>query len=84
MLHAHASTEQATVSAILALLHKSTGEIVKRRPRCLTKHASALIRIQVSRPICLELYKDVKELGRVMLRVNGVSIAAGLVTKLIK
>ena len=30
------------------------------------------------RPVCLELYKDNKELGRFMLRSNGHTIAAGL------
>lgn len=83
VLHAHATSEQAVVSGLVALLHKSSGEVVKRRPRCLTKHASAIVRIQTTRPVCLELYRDVKELGRIMLRDHGVSIAAGLVTKLL-
>ena len=30
------------------------------------------------RPVCLELYKDNKELGRFMLRSSGHTIAAGL------
>jgi translation elongation factor EF-1alpha len=29
----------------------------------------------------MELYRDIKELGRFMLRVRGITVAAGLVTQ---
>ena len=48
--------------------------------RCLTKNTSAVIELDVDRPICIELYKDFKDLGRFMLRSGGATIAAGLVT----
>ena len=35
--------------------------------------------IEFEKPICLELYKDNKELGRFMLREGGHTIAAGLI-----
>ncbi|KAL0276959.1 UNVERIFIED_CONTAM: hypothetical protein PYX00_004408 [Menopon gallinae] len=82
VLHTQSLAEQATVSKMVALLNKSTGEIVKKRPRSLLKNSNAIIEIETSRPICLELYREVKELGRFMLRVEGISIAAGLVTKI--
>ena len=46
--------------------------------RCLTKNSSAVIELEFERPVCLELYKDNKELGRFMLRSSGHTIAAGL------
>ena len=49
--------------------------------RCLTKNSNAVIEIELSRPICIELYKDYKDLGRFMLRYSGSTIAAGLVTE---
>ena len=49
--------------------------------RCLTKNSSAIIQLEVSRPICVELYQENKELGRFMIRARGNSIAAGVVTK---
>ena len=66
---------------LVAQLNKSTGAVVKQKPRCLSGNSIALVEIKTSRPICLELYSNIKELGRVMLRVGGVTIAAGLVTK---
>ncbi|XP_052124286.1 protein HBS1 [Frankliniella occidentalis] len=84
VMHHQSLVEQAVVSKLVAQLHKSTGAIIKQKPRCLTGNTIALVELEVSRPICLELYGDIKELGRVMLRVGGVTIAAGLVTKIIK
>ena len=49
--------------------------------RCLTKNCSAVIEIELSRPVCVELYQDCKELGRFMLRYGGNTIAAGLIIK---
>lgn len=52
---------------------------MKKNPRCLVKNTAAIVTIETSRPICLELYKDVREFGRFMLRDSGVTIAAGLI-----
>ena len=37
--------------------------------------------IEIARPVCVELYKDAKELGRFMLRVGGSTVAAGMITE---
>lgn len=80
LIHHQSLVESANIVKLKALLSKSTGELVKKNPRCLGKNSVAVVNIKVCRPICIERYKDVKELGRVMLRVAGVTIAAGLVT----
>jgi len=49
--------------------------------RCLVKNTSAVVEIEVDRPVCLELYASCKDLGRFMLRSCGSTIAAGLVTE---
>lgn len=83
VLHHQSLVEPAVISKIIAQLHKSTGEIVKKHPRCLGNNSSASVEISTSRPIALELYCDCKELGRIMLRTGGVTIAAGLITRII-
>ena len=45
------------------------------------KNSSAVIELQLDRPVCIELYKDYKALGRFMLRYAGSTIAAGLITE---
>lgn len=81
VMHQQSLVEPAVIKKLIAQLHKSSGEIIKNKPRCLPKNSSAIVEIQTQRPICMELYRDVKQLGRVMLRVGGSTIAAGLVTK---
>ncbi|XP_049960912.1 protein HBS1 isoform X1 [Schistocerca serialis cubense] len=82
ILHHQSLLEPAVITKLVAQLHKSTGEVIKRHPRCLVRNSNALVQLETSRPICMELYKDIKELGRFMLRVGGVTVAAGLVTQI--
>ncbi|KAK0073614.1 hypothetical protein PV325_009487, partial [Microctonus aethiopoides] len=82
VLHVQSLVQPAVITKLVKQLHRSTGEVIKHKPRCLLKNSSAIIEITTQRPICLELYKDIKQLGRVMLRVSGTTIAAGLVTKI--
>ena len=83
ILHHQSLVEPAVVRKLISQLNRSTGEVVKKHPRFLSNNTSAIVEIQVSRPIALELYSDCKELGRFMLRVGGVTIAAGLITKIV-
>lgn len=81
VLHLHCITEQAIITKLISQVNKNTGEVIKKKPRCLLKNNSAVVIIETSKPICIELYREMKELGRFMLRVGGVTIAAGLITK---
>lgn len=80
LLHHHSLVEPATITKLKAQLHKGTGEVIKKNPRVLGNNSCALVQLTFQRPIAIEKYADLKEMGRVMLRVGGVTIAAGLVT----
>lgn len=80
IIHHQVLAEPATVSKLKAQLHKSTGEVLKKNPRCLGNNTCAIVEIMTTNRICVEKYADLKELGRVMLRVEGVTIAAGFIT----
>lgn len=84
LLHHQSLIEAATIVKLKAQLHKQTGEVIKKNPRCLGNNTCALVEIETCKPICIERYADCKELGRVMLRIGGVTVAAGLVTKILK
>ncbi|XP_060565439.1 HBS1-like protein isoform X3 [Ruditapes philippinarum] len=84
IFHYQTMSEPAIVKKLVSQLNKSTGEVVKNKPKCLTKNSSAVIELEYERPVCLELYKDNKELGRFMLRSSGHTIAAGLVEGVLK
>nr|XP_057912691.1 HBS1-like protein isoform X2 [Doryrhamphus excisus] len=82
LLHYGTVSEPATITKLISVLHKSSGEVLKKKPKCLGKGMNAIVEIQTQRPIALELYKDYKELGRFMLRYVGSTIAAGVVTEI--
>uniref|UniRef100_A0A182JYR2 Tr-type G domain-containing protein n=1 Tax=Anopheles christyi TaxID=43041 RepID=A0A182JYR2_9DIPT len=84
LLHHQSLIEPATIRKLKAQLHKGTGEVIKKNPRCLGNNSCAQVEIEFQRPIGMERYADFKDLGRIMLRVEGVTIAAGLVTEIVK
>ncbi|XP_053680134.1 protein HBS1 [Anopheles nili] len=84
LLHHQSLIEPATIRKLKAQLHKGTGEVLKKNPRCLGNNSCALVEIEFQRPVGMEKYADFKDLGRIMLRVEGVTIAAGLVTEIVK
>ena len=83
VLHYGSCQAQAVIKKLVAQIDKSTGEVVKNKPRVLLKNCNAVVEIGVDSAICLELYSNIKELGRFMLRSGGKTIAAGLVTEIL-
>ena len=71
ILHYGCVSEQATIKRLVSLLNKSTGEVVKSKPRCLTGNQSAVVEVTVTRPVPLELYRTSRELGRYRILVIG-------------
>ena len=83
ILHYGSVQVSASVKKIVGLLDKSTGEVAQnvKKPRFLTKGNHAVIEITTEVPVCLDLFSNVKELGRFMLRTGGKTIAAGMVSE---
>ncbi|KAJ1893332.1 hypothetical protein LPJ66_005823 [Kickxella alabastrina] len=82
LMHIQSLNVPAVIHKIIETFDQRTGEVVKKRPRHIRKGATARVEIRTETPVCLELFKDSKDLGRVMLRKNGETIAAGIVTAL--
>jgi translation elongation factor EF-1alpha len=66
---------------LLEVIDKATGDVVKRNPRHLTSNSTASIEVTLQRPVCLDTFKESKELGRFMLRKGGKTVAAGIITE---
>eukprot|EP00800_Vazella_pourtalesii_P023366 TRINITY_DN943_c0_g2_i1.p1 TRINITY_DN943_c0_g2~~TRINITY_DN943_c0_g2_i1.p1 ORF type:complete len:470 (+),score=128.99 TRINITY_DN943_c0_g2_i1:607-2016(+) len=71
--------EPATVSNLLTLVHKSSGEVIKERPKALAKNSSGVVEIEPMRPICVEKFEECNQLGRLALRSNGKTVAVGII-----
>ena len=83
VFHHQSLTEPGTICKLDALLDRTTGEVIKKKPRVLTKNVAALVEIKVDRPVCVELFRDVKGLGRFTLRNESMTVAAGIVTEIL-
>eukprot|EP00775_Hariotina_reticulata_P011038 gene11038-11193_t len=79
-VHAHTAREAGVVSALLGLCDSRTGRAGQRKPRCLLSGQTALIEVTPVRPLPLEVFSDVKALGRIALREGGRTVAVGIVT----
>ena len=84
LVHAHTGKGAGEVAQLLAVLDGKTGEVKKRNPRCLTRKASALVRVRLGEPMCLERFADFRALGRVVVREGGQTLAVGIVTELLR
>jgi len=82
-LHVHVGKEEAAITALVALLDSKTGEVKKSKPRCLLKGQSGVVEVELARPLCMEAYADMRPLGRVTLRDGGVTMAVGIVQRLL-
>ncbi|MFH4974713.1 hypothetical protein AB6A40_001422 [Gnathostoma spinigerum] len=82
-LYAHSLCEPCTVLKLRAALHKQTGQVLKLKPRCLSRNTSGIVEIETERVICLEQYSRCKALGRITLRAGGQTLAAGLIEETI-
>ncbi|KXN87962.1 HBS1-like protein [Leucoagaricus sp. SymC.cos] len=81
----------ATTSKLLALIDRTTGEVSKKNPRVLVKNTSAEIEISLQntrsatgpKGIPLEPFSSNKDMGRILLRRGGETIAAGVVLQIL-
>eukprot|EP01029_Cantina_marsupialis_P023887 TRINITY_DN60210_c0_g1_i3.p1 TRINITY_DN60210_c0_g1~~TRINITY_DN60210_c0_g1_i3.p1 ORF type:complete len:421 (-),score=132.34 TRINITY_DN60210_c0_g1_i3:130-1392(-) len=53
-----------------------------KKPKMIPRNASGLVEIAPIRSLCMELFKDFKQLGRFTLRDSGHTIAAGVVHRI--
>ncbi|XP_076440596.1 HBS1-like protein isoform X2 [Babylonia areolata] len=84
VFHYQCVNEPAIIKRLVATLNKSSGEIVKNRPKCLTKNSSAIVELEFERSVCVELYTEYRDLGRFMLRNGGHTIAAGMIEEILQ
>eukprot|EP00937_MAST-01D_sp_MAST-1D-sp2_P000818 g818.t1 len=83
-LHVHTCERAVFVSKIVALLGRD-GTVTKKKPRCVSGTAHAMMELATceERSLCLETFKHYRKLGRFLLRDRGVTIAFGIVKKIL-
>ncbi|CDO74289.1 hypothetical protein BN946_scf184663.g10 [Trametes cinnabarina] len=90
----HSRDVPAAISRLIAVLDRSNGTIMKNKPRVLTKNMSAEVEISLrsstysgpasrALPIPIEPFSVNKDMGRILIRRGGETVAAGVVLELL-
>ncbi|PPR03834.1 hypothetical protein CVT26_000832 [Gymnopilus dilepis] len=86
----HSRDVPATTTKLISIIDRASGKVLKTNPRVLTKGSSAEVQITLrstqlggqstsARGIPLETFSTNKDMGRILLRRGGETIAAGIV-----
>eukprot|EP00020_Sapocribrum_chincoteaguense_P002640 CAMPEP_0170745570 /NCGR_PEP_ID=MMETSP0437-20130122/8361_1 /TAXON_ID=0 /ORGANISM="Sexangularia sp." /LENGTH=529 /DNA_ID=CAMNT_0011084293 /DNA_START=113 /DNA_END=1698 /DNA_ORIENTATION=- len=77
VLHIHTAVEEVTVMKLLAQLDRKTGKVKTANPPFVKEGDIVRCILKVARPVCLEKFADLQQLGRFTLRDEGKTIAIG-------
>ncbi len=77
VFHCYTAQVACTFEKLVAKLDKKTGGVAEENPDYLKPGDSALVEIRPTKPMVLEEYKDIPEMGRFAVRDMGMTIAAG-------
>ena len=82
VMHTQSASEEVVLTRLIAVLDKATNAVLKARPRVLSRGQSAEVEVTTKRVVCLELYREYRELGRFSLRRGVETVAVGIVTEM--
>lgn len=82
VLHAHTSTIAATFSELIQKIDARTGQVTEEKPSFLKTGDAALVKLKPVRPIAIESYSQIPQLGRFAIRDMGSTIAVGVVQEI--
>ncbi|WFD00159.1 hypothetical protein MYAM1_002906 [Malassezia yamatoensis] len=77
----HSADLPGELTELVSLLDKSSGDVVKKKPRVLTQNSAATARIRLGdgKGYPIETFSKNKEMARLLFRMHGETVAAGIV-----
>ncbi|MEM4289614.1 MAG: translation elongation factor EF-1 subunit alpha [Nitrososphaerota archaeon] len=84
VMHVHTAQVAVKFKELKAKIDPRTGQVVEQNPQFLKTGDAALVVLQPLRPVALEAYSDFPQLGRFAIRDMGMTVAAGVVRKILK
>ena len=79
VLHAHTATTSATLTELVSKMDARTGQVTQEKPDFLKTGDAAMVKIKPLRPLAIESYSEIPQLGRFAIRDMGSTIAVGVV-----
>lgn len=80
----HSAEIPAQITELVSLLDRASGDVIRLRPRVLSRHATAVVRVSLGRRghgagFPLEVFSTNKDMARLLFRMHGETIAAGII-----
>jgi len=79
VMHAHTATTSATLTELIQKIDARSGQVTQEKPDFLKTGDAALVKIRPLRPLPIEAFKEIPQLGRFAIRDMGSTIAVGVV-----
>ncbi len=79
VIHAHTASVAAKITEIVGKLDPKTGQIAEKNPQFIKTGESAIIKFKPIKPMVLEKFGDLPQLGRFAMRDMGKTIGIGVV-----
>jgi elongation factor 1-alpha len=82
VMRAHTATTSATITELIQKIDARSGQVTQEKPDFLKTGDAALVKIRPLRPLPIEAYSDIPQLGRFAIRDMGSTIAVGVVKEI--
>jgi elongation factor 1-alpha len=78
VFHVHTSQVACTFEKLLAELDPKTGGVKKENPEFLKSGNAAIVEIRPTKPMVIEVFKEIPQMGRFAIRDMGQTVAVGV------
>lgn len=79
VIHAHTASVAARITEIVGRLDPKTGQIAEKNPQFIKVGESAIMKFQPIKPMVVEKYSEIPQLGRFAMRDMGKTVGIGVI-----
>ncbi|MEM0026002.1 MAG: translation elongation factor EF-1 subunit alpha [Zestosphaera sp.] len=79
VVHAHTASVAARITEIIGKLDPKTGQIAEKNPQFIKVGESAIMKFQPIKPMVVEKYSEIPQLGRFAMRDMGKTVGIGVI-----
>ena len=83
VLHVHTNQIAVRFAELVSKLDPRTGQVIEDHPSYLRTGEAAIVKFEPLRPVALEVFSEIPQLGRFAVRDMGQTIAAGVVKEIL-
>ncbi len=84
VIHAHTAQVASTFIELQAKIDRRSGEVVEENPPYLKTGEGAIVKLVPTRPLCIEEYANLPQLGRFAIRDMAKTVGVGIVKSIVK